>query len=47
MAGIDVSQFVLNPLASSEAILSETEREMGVAVSTWRRHNRYSHLRQR
>ena len=32
MAGIDVSQFVLNPLASSEAILSETEREMGVAV---------------
>lgn len=32
MAGRDVSQFVLNPLASSEAILSETEREMGVAV---------------
>lgn len=32
MAGIDVTQFVLNPLASSEAILSETEREMGVAV---------------
>lgn len=32
LAGIDVSQFVLNPLASSEAILSETEREMGVAV---------------
>ena len=32
MAGIDVSQFVLNPLASGESILSETEREMGVAV---------------
>ncbi len=32
MAGIDVTQFVLNPLASSEAILSETEREMGAAV---------------
>jgi cell division protein FtsA len=32
MAGIEVTQFVLNPLASSEAILSETEREMGVAV---------------
>lgn len=32
MAGIDVTQFVLNPLASSEAVLSETEREMGVAV---------------
>jgi len=32
MAGRDVSQFVLNPLASSEAILSETERQMGIAV---------------
>ncbi|NLB70940.1 MAG: cell division protein FtsA [Chloroflexi bacterium] len=32
MAGIDVTQFVLNPLAASEAILSETEREMGAAV---------------
>lgn len=32
MAGIDVSQFVLNPLAAGESILSETEREMGVAV---------------
>ena len=32
MAGRNVSQFVLNPLASSEAILSETERNMGVAV---------------
>jgi len=32
MAGIEVTQFVLNPLASSEAILSETEREMGVVV---------------
>jgi cell division protein FtsA len=32
MAGRNVSQFVLNPLASSESILSKTEREMGVVV---------------
>ena len=32
MAGRNVSQFVLNPLASSESILSETERDMGVVV---------------
>jgi cell division protein FtsA len=31
-AGVQVSQFVLNPLASAEVILQETEREMGVAV---------------
>lgn len=31
-AGADVSQFVLNPLASAEVVLSETEREMGVIV---------------
>src|SRR3989304_2436099 len=31
-AGVDVSQFVLNPLASAEVVLSETEREMGVIV---------------
>ncbi len=31
-SGIEVSQFVLNPLASGEAVLSETERQMGVAV---------------
>lgn len=30
--GIEVSQFVLNPLAAGEIVLSETEREMGVAV---------------
>jgi len=30
--GIEVSQFVLNPLASGEIVLTETEREMGVAV---------------
>lgn len=32
LAGIDVSQFVLNPLASGESVLTETEREMGAAV---------------
>jgi cell division protein FtsA len=32
MAGIEVSQFVLSPLASAEAVLSETERTMGAAV---------------
>ncbi|MFZ3069645.1 MAG: cell division protein FtsA [Anaerolineaceae bacterium] len=32
MAGIEVSQFVLNPLAAGEIVLSETERAMGVAV---------------
>jgi cell division protein FtsA len=32
MAGIEVSQFVLSPLASAEAVLSETERSMGAAV---------------
>ncbi len=31
-SGIDVSQFVLNPLASGEVVLSETERQMGAAV---------------
>jgi cell division protein FtsA len=31
-AGVDVSQFVLNPLASAEVVLNETEREMGVVV---------------
>lgn len=31
-AGAEVSQFVLNPLASGEVVLSETEREMGVIV---------------
>lgn len=31
-SGIEVSQFVLNPLASGEIVLSETERRMGVAV---------------
>ncbi len=32
MAGAHVSQFVLNPLASAEVVLSDTEREMGVVV---------------
>lgn len=31
-AGATPSQFVLNPLASAEVVLSETEREMGVVV---------------
>ncbi|HBX69603.1 MAG TPA: cell division protein FtsA [Chloroflexi bacterium] len=31
-AGAHVSQFVLNPLASGEVVLSETQREMGVVV---------------
>jgi len=31
-AGVDVIQFVLNPLASAEVVLTETEREMGVVV---------------
>lgn len=31
-SGIDVSQFVLNPLASAEVVLTETERQMGVVV---------------
>jgi cell division protein FtsA len=31
-SGIQVSQFVLNPLASAEVILSETERQMGALV---------------
>jgi len=31
-AGVDVAQFVLNPLASAEVVLSETERQMGVVV---------------
>jgi cell division protein FtsA len=31
-AGVDVSQFVLNPLASAEVVLTETERQMGVIV---------------
>jgi cell division protein FtsA len=31
-ANVDVSQFVLNPLASAEVALNETERQIGVAV---------------
>lgn len=31
-AGVEVSQFVLNPLASGEVTLTETEREMGVIL---------------
>ncbi len=31
-AGVEVSQFVLNPLASAEVVLSETERQMGAIV---------------
>jgi cell division protein FtsA len=31
-AGVDVQQFVLNPLASGEVVLTEEERQMGVAV---------------
>jgi cell division protein FtsA len=31
-AGVEVAQFVLNPLASAEVALNETERQMGVVV---------------
>jgi cell division protein FtsA len=31
-SNVQVSQFVLNPLASAEVVLSETERQMGVVV---------------
>jgi cell division protein FtsA len=31
-AGVEVQQFVLNPLASAEVVLTDQEREMGVAV---------------
>lgn len=31
-SGVEVSQFVLNPLASAEVVLSETERQMGSVV---------------
>jgi cell division protein FtsA len=31
-AGVEVSQFVLNPLASAEVVLNETERQMGAVV---------------
>jgi cell division protein FtsA len=31
-SGVQVLQFVLNPLASAEVVLSETERQMGVVV---------------
>ncbi len=31
-SGVKVSQFVLNPLASAEVVLSKSEREMGVCV---------------
>jgi cell division protein FtsA len=31
-AGVEVTQFVLNPLASGEVVLTDSEREMGVAV---------------
>jgi len=31
-AGVQIQQFVLNPLASAEVVLTDQEREMGVAV---------------
>lgn len=31
-SGVEVTQFVLNPLASAEVVLNETERQMGVVV---------------
>jgi cell division protein FtsA len=31
-SGVEVSQFVLNPLASAEVVLTDTERQMGVVV---------------
>lgn len=31
-AGVEIQQFVLNPLASGEVVLTEQEREIGVAV---------------
>jgi len=31
-AGVEIQQFVLNPLASGETVLTEQERQMGVAV---------------
>jgi cell division protein FtsA len=31
-SGVEVSQFVLNPLASAEVVLTETERQMGVII---------------
>lgn len=31
-AGVDVLQFVLNPLASGDAVLTDAERQMGVAI---------------
>ncbi len=31
-AGVEVSQFVLNPLAAAEVVLTEAERQMGVVV---------------
>ena len=31
-AGVDIQQFVLNPLASAEVVLTAQERQMGVAV---------------
>lgn len=31
-SGVDVSQFVLNPLASAEVVLSDNERQMGAVV---------------
>lgn len=31
-AGLEVTQFVLNPLASAEVVLTETERDMGAIV---------------
>ena len=31
-AGVEVTQFVLNPLASAEAVLNDTERQMGAVL---------------
>ena len=47
-AGLDVADIVLEQLASSEAVLSADEKELGVALDRYRRrHHRHRHLRGR
>ncbi len=43
-AGVQVQQFVLNPLASGEVVLTETERQLGVMICDIGGHHRPRYL---
>jgi cell division protein FtsA len=44
-AGLQVQDYILQPIASSSSVLEESEKDLGVALNRYRRrYNRYSDL---